>query len=131
MVVTEAIENYLETIYILSLEKPEVHAIDICNQMGYSRPTVSIILRQMKEDGLVTVNPENHIYLTEAGKDIAVHIYERHVILTKLLISLGVDETRAQADACKIEHDITDETFEAIKKHYYEQHSDNYSERHK
>ncbi len=122
MAVTEAIENYLETIHVLSLKKPEVHAIDICNHLGYSRPTVSIILRQMKEAGLVVVNEENHIYLTEEGKKVAERIYERHVILTKLLISLGVDPDLAQQDACKIEHDLSDATFDAIRHHYYEQH---------
>ena len=99
MAVTEAVENYLETIYILSLEKPEVHAIDICNHLNYSRPTVSIVLRQLKDDGLVMVNPLNHITLTEEGLKIALHIYERHVILTKMFINLGVDPELAQRDA--------------------------------
>ena len=123
MAVTEAVENYLETIYILSLEKPEVHAIDICNHLNYSRPTVSIVLRQLKDDGLVMVNPLNHITLTEEGLTIALHIYERHVILTKMFINLGVDPELAQRDACKIEHDLSDETFAAIKHHYEDEHS--------
>ncbi len=123
MAVTEAVENYLETIYILSLEKPEVHAIDICNHLNYSRPTVSIVLRQLKDDGLVMVNPLNHITLTEEGLKIALHIYERHVILTKMFINLGVDPELAQRDACKIEHDLSDETFAAIKHHYEDEHS--------
>ena len=123
MAVTEAVENYLETIYILSLEKPEVHAIDICNHLNYSRPTVSIVLRQLKDEGLVLVNPLNHITLTEEGLKIALHIYERHVILTKMFINLGVDPELAQRDACKIEHDLSDETFAAIKHHYEDEHS--------
>ena len=122
MAVTEAVENYLETILILSLSKPEVHAIDICNHLGYSRPTVSIVLRQLKEKKYVTVNEDNHIFLTQTGLEIAQHIYERHVILTKMLVNLGVPENLAQEDACKIEHDLSDETFEAIKKHYHEEH---------
>jgi Mn-dependent DtxR family transcriptional regulator len=122
MGVTEAVENYLETIYILSLKKSEIHAIDICNHLGYSRPTVSIVLRQLKEKNYVTVNGDNHIFLTKRGLEIAERIYERHVILTKLLSSLGVPEPLAQEDACKIEHDLSDETFAAIKQHYYDHH---------
>ena len=125
MAVTEAVENYLETILILSLSKAEVHAIDICNHLGYSRPTVSIVLRQLKEKQYVTVNEDNHIFLTQTGLEIAQRIYERHVILTKMLVSLGVPESLAQEDACKIEHDLSDETFEAIKKHYHEKHESN------
>jgi len=117
MAVSEAIENYLETIYILSQQQNEVHAIDICSYLSYSRPTVSIVLRQMREHGLVTVNEDNHIYLTEEGQKIAVHIYERHEILTKMLMALGVSREIALHDACKIEHDLSDETFEAIKRH--------------
>ncbi|MBQ8094232.1 MAG: metal-dependent transcriptional regulator [Clostridia bacterium] len=123
MAVTEAVENYLETIYILSLTKSEIHAIDICNHLGYSRPTVSIVLRQLKDKEYVTVNEDNHIYLTKSGLEIARRIYERHVILTKLLISLGVPEELAQEDACKIEHDLSPDTFAAIKHHYYEEHA--------
>ena len=117
MAVSEAIENYLETIYILSLQQNEVHAIDICSYLSYSRPTVSIVLRQMREHGLVTVNEDNHIYLTEEGHRIASRIFERHQALTQLLTQLGVSHETAVRDACKIEHDLSDETFEAIKRH--------------
>lgn len=117
MAVSEAIENYLETIYILSQQQNEVHAIDICSYLSYSRPTVSIVPRQMREHGLVTVNQENHIFLTEEGLRIASRIYERHQVLTKLLMTLGVSRETALHDACKIEHDLSDETFEAIKLH--------------
>ena len=117
MAVSEAIENYLETIYILSQQQNEVHAIDICSYLSYSRPTVSIVLRQMREHGLGTVNQENHIFLTEEGLQIASRIYERHQVLTKLLMTLGVSRETALHDACKIEHDLSDETFEAIKLH--------------
>ena len=117
MAVSEAIENYLETIYILSQQQNEVHAIDICSYLSYSRPTVSIVLRQMRENGLVTVNEENHIFLTEEGLKIAEHMYERHELLTSMLISLGVSRETAMHDACKIEHDLSDETFDAIKRH--------------
>ena len=117
MAVSEAIENYLETIYILSQQQNEVHAIDICSYLSYSRPTVSIVLRQMREHGLVTVNEDNHIYLTEEGHRIASRIFERHQALTQLLTQLGVSHETAVRDACKIEHDLSDETFEAIKRH--------------
>ena len=117
MAVSEAIENYLETIYILSKQQREVHAIDICSYLSYSRPTVSIVLRQMREHGLVTVNEENHIYLTEEGLAIASHMYERHELLTSLLMALGVSRETALRDACKIEHDLSEETFDAIKRH--------------
>ncbi len=117
MAVSEAIENYLETIYILSKEKSEIHAVDICSYLSYSRPTVSIVLRQMKEQGLVTVNEDNHIYLTSEGERIARHMYERHELLTRLFMSYGVSKETALRDACKIEHDLSDETFEALKRH--------------
>ena len=116
MAVSEAIENYLETIHILSLKQSEVHAVDICSYLGYSRPTVSIVLRQMRENGLVTVNDDNHIYLTAEGRAIATMIYERHTLLSELLISLGVSPETALRDACKIEHDLSEETFQAIKR---------------
>lgn len=117
MAVSEAIENYLETIYILSQRQNEVHAIDICTYLSYSRPTVSIVLRQMRENGLVTVNEDNHIHLTDEGLAIASRIYERHTVLSDMLMSLGVNQETALRDACKIEHDLSDETFEAIKRH--------------
>ena len=95
MAVSEAIENYLETIYILSQQQNEVHAIDVCSYLSYSRPTVSIVLRQMRENGLVNVDEDNHIHLTEEGKRIATHIYERHTILSQLFMSLGVSKETA------------------------------------
>ncbi|MBR5289031.1 MAG: metal-dependent transcriptional regulator [Clostridia bacterium] len=117
MAVSEAIENYLETIYILSKEKSEIHAVDICSYLSYSRPTVSIVLRQMREQELVIVNEENHIYLTEEGTRIAHRMHERHELLTQLFMSYGVSRETAMRDACKIEHDLSDETFEALKRH--------------
>ena len=122
MNITESVENYLETIHILSLKKPEVHAIDICNHLGFSRPTVSIVLRQLREGGLVTVNEDNHVYLAPEGLAVAERMYERHQLLTKMLIGIGVEPELAQRDACKIEHDLSDETFDAIRRHYREKH---------
>ena len=117
MAVSEAIENYLETIHILAQEKSEIHAVDICSYLSYSRPTVSIVLRQMKEQGLVIVNEDNHIYLTDEGERIARRMHERHELLTRLFMSYGVSKETAMRDACKIEHDLSDETFEALKRH--------------
>ena len=115
--VSEAVENYLETILILSKKKPDLHAIDICDELGYSRPTVSVVVKQMKGNGLIKVDESNHISLTEKGRAIAEGIYERHNIISEFFIAIGVTRETALADACKIEHDISDETFECIKKH--------------
>jgi Mn-dependent DtxR family transcriptional regulator len=117
MAITEAVENYLETILILSQKQPDVHAIDICSYLGYSRPTVSIVLKKMKEDGLVLVDGDNHITLTPEGKEVAVRTYDRHTTLTDFFIYLGVNRDTAAEDACKVEHDLSDETFRLLKEH--------------
>lgn len=118
MAITEAIENYLETILILSKAQPDVHAIDICSYLGYSRPTVSIILKKMRDEGLVEVSSENHITLTQTGKDVAERIYDRHNTLSAFFIHLGVHKDQALEDACKVEHDLSDETYSLLKQHY-------------
>ena len=120
MDVSEAIQNYLETIHILSLKHNEVHAVDICNHLSYSRPTVSIVLRQMRESGLVTVDDLNHIHLTDEGLSIAKRLYERHNVISELFVRLGVSREPAVEDACKIEHDLSEETFAALKAHLLE-----------
>ncbi|MGN0656207.1 MAG: metal-dependent transcriptional regulator [Ruminiclostridium sp.] len=116
MAVSEAIENYLETILVLSKKKPELHAVDICAELGYSRPTLSVVLKKMRDEGLIIVDDLNHIAMTEKGREIAEAVYERHTILAKMLMSFGVSKEAAQRDACKMEHDISDESFECIKK---------------
>lgn len=116
MAVSEAIENYLETILVLSKKKPELHAVDICAELGYSRPTLSVVLKKMRDEGLIIVDDLNHIAMTEKGRQIAEAVYERHTILAKMLMSFGVSEEAAHRDACKMEHDISDESFECIKK---------------
>ena len=118
MAITEAVENYLETILILSKKQPDVHAIDICSYLGYSRPTVSIILKKMKDEELVTVDSDNHIRLTESGLEVAERIYDRHQILSAFFEMLGVDRDTAAEDACKIEHDISPKTSALLKAHY-------------
>ena len=118
MAVTEAVENYLEAILILSHQQPDVHAIDICNHLGFSRPTISVAIRHMQKQGLLLVTDENHIFLTEKGKEVAESVYEKHTIISELLKCLGVSEKIALEDACRIEHDLSEETFECIKKCY-------------
>ena len=120
MAITEAIENYLETILILSKKQTDVHAIDICSYLGYSRPTVSFVLKKMRENGLVLVDEDNHITLTEEGRKVAEHIYDRHNVLSELFILLGVSRDNALEDACKIEHDLSDETYSVLKSLYFD-----------
>lgn len=117
MKATESIENYLETILILSKEKPDVHSIEIATTLGFSKPSVSVAMKNLRQKNLIIMNEENHIYLTEEGREIAEKIYERHQLLSKLLMSLGVSEKTALEDACRIEHDISEESFAAIKAH--------------
>ena len=113
----ESVEMYLETILKLSKEKPEVHSIDIANEMGFSKPSVSVAMKNKREEKLITMDDMNHIHLTKKGLRIAETILERHSVLTKLFIGLGVDPKVAEEDACRIEHFISDETFNAIKEH--------------
>ena len=111
----ETNQNYLEAIYITSLEKENVKAIDIVKYMGFSRPTVSIALRRLADDGYVDIT-NNLITLTKKGKKIAMQMYERHEYIAKVLIHFGVNEKTAYEDSCLIEHDLSNESFEAIKK---------------
>lgn len=115
MAIQESGEMYLETILILSQTKKPVHAIDIVAHMGYSKPSVSRAMSLLRKEGCITVDDTGAIKLTDAGFAIAHKILERHTLLTRLLVELGVDETIAAEDACKIEHAISDTSFEAIK----------------
>lgn len=112
----ESGEMYLETILILSNSQPSVRSIDICEYMGYSKPSVSRAVGLLKKGGYIVVDETGHISLTESGRYIADKIYERHTVLTGFLTDLGVPADIAAEDACKIEHDISDTSFEAIKK---------------
>ena len=114
----ESIEDYLECILILGEKKPVVRSVDIANEMGFKKSSVSVAMKNLREKGHITVSEEGYIYLTESGKEIASIVYERHKILTEWLISLGVDPQVAADDACRVEHDISTESFEAIKKNY-------------
>lgn len=118
MKIQEAGENYLESIYILSQRQQDVRATDICAYLGYSRPTVSAVLKQFREEGYVEVDGNNHITLTPRGLSIALKMYERHVVISRFLVAIGVGEKAALEDACKIEHDISEESFECMKAYY-------------
>ena len=113
----ESAENYLETILILSESRPVVRAVDIAAELDFKKSSVSVAMKKLRESNHITVTPEGFIYLTESGKEIADRIYERHKLLSSWLERPGVDPEVAVADACRIEHVISTESFEAIKKH--------------
>jgi len=113
---TESAENYLETILILSQELPVVRSIDVAAQLGFKKSSVSVAMKNLREQEFITVTPEGYIYLTESGLKIAKGIYERHEVITAALSRIGVPADIAEEDACRIEHVISEETFHAIKK---------------
>jgi Mn-dependent DtxR family transcriptional regulator len=117
MTVGESGEMYLETIYILSKKLSNVRSIDVGAYMGFSKPSVSRAIGLLKKENLVTVDRQGFLTLTEAGEKKAAVIYERHQLFTQLLINIGVDEKTAEEDACRVEHYISDATFDAIKAH--------------
>jgi len=112
----ESSENYLETILMLSKSHPVVRSVDIAEELGYKKSSVSVAMKNLRENDHITVTKEGFIYLTESGRKIAEMIFERHELLTNWLISLGVNKEIASEDACLIEHVISSESFEAIKK---------------
>lgn len=116
MKTNESAENYLETILVLSHKKPVVRAVDIADELGFKKSSVSVAMKNLRERNQITVTPEGYIYLTEEGQKIADMIYERHEVLSSWLVRLGVDEETASEDACRIEHVISPKSFEAIKK---------------
>lgn len=113
----ESGEMYLETVYILSKKLENVRSIDVGEYMGYSKPSVSRAIGLLKNGGFINVDSNGYITLTKEGKAVAETMFERHTILTEFLVNLGVDEKTAGEDACKIEHHISDDSFEALKKH--------------
>ena len=117
MALQESGEMYLETILILSRQRTHVRSVDISEYMGYSKPSVSRAVGLLKSGNYIVIDEDGHITLTESGLQTAEKIMQRHELLTQLLISLGVDQTVAAADACKMEHVISDETYEAIHNH--------------
>ncbi len=111
----ESVEDYLETILLLSKRLYEVRSVDIANELGYSKPSVSVAMKNLKAKNYITVSENGHIALTAEGKTLAESVYEKHSLLRDWLISLGVSPETAAADACKMEHDISPESFKAIK----------------
>ncbi len=116
MKIQESAENYLETILILKNKNGAVRSIDIANELGFSKPSVSVAMKNLRENGYIEVDPSGYITLLDSGRQKKKKIYERHTTLSKWLVSLGVDAKTAAEDACRIEHIISSESFEAIKK---------------
>ncbi|MCI9073469.1 MAG: metal-dependent transcriptional regulator [Lachnospiraceae bacterium] len=114
---SESAENYLETILILSKCRPVVRSVDVAEELGYKKSSVSVAMKNLREKNHITVTREGFIYLTESGREIADMIYERHQLLSQWLTRLGVDPQIAAEDACRMEHVISRESFEAIKQH--------------
>jgi Mn-dependent DtxR family transcriptional regulator len=117
MKILESAENYLETILILQKRNGSVRSIDIVNELDYTKPSVSIAMKHLRENGYIEMDKSGHITLLDAGLEIAEMMYERHTSLTNFLIALGVSPETAKEDACRIEHIISQESFEAIKNH--------------
>lgn len=125
--ILESKENYLETILILQQRRGEVRSVDIAAEMGFSKPSVSVAMKNLREEGCILVDKNGYITLTELGTEIAERVYERHTVFLEWLTSLGVPEEIACEDACRMEHDISVESFEAIKA-FLERHKGNLTE---
>lgn len=117
MIIKESAENYLEAILMIKNKKGNVRSIDIANELNFTKPSVSVAMKHFREEGYITIDAGGGISLTEKGMEIAESVYERHQIIAKALMALGVDEHTAYEDSCKIEHDISHQTFEKIKEH--------------
>lgn len=124
MKIQESAENYLETIYILHKKKTYVRSVDIANELGYSKPSVSVAMKQLRENGYIIVDDSGNIVLTEKGQKIAYDMYERHHIIAKALMHIGVDEETAYKDSCKIEHHISNHSFNMIKRYIEKSNTD-------
>lgn len=120
MNIYESSEDYLERILMLCNKIGNVRAIDIAHSMNFSKPSVSIAMKKLSENGYIQILNNGYIVLTEKGREIAENVYEKHELLSKILMHLGVDETTALSDACKLEHNLSSASFEAIKKYYLE-----------
>lgn len=117
MEIHQSAEDYLETILILRERIGQVRSIDIATEMNYSKPSISVAMKKLRENGYIQVDSDGFITLTDSGYEIASNIYNRHQVLTDFFVSLGVDEKVAAEDACRIEHDLSEETFEKIREH--------------
>lgn len=120
MEIHESAEDYLETILKLRMRQGNVRSIDVVTELHYSKPSVSVAMKKLRESGHVKMDENGLLTLTDSGEEIAQRIYERHQVLTQMLTALGVDEDTAAQEACKIEHVISDDTFEKIKNHFVE-----------
>ena len=118
MKMQESPEDYLEAIYMLSLKQQEVRSIDIARHLGYSKPSVSVAMKRLRENGFVLMDDNGFLTLTPEGRAIATRVYERHEVISRYLISIGINEETAQRDACRMEHVISEETFQKIKELY-------------
>lgn len=127
MVIKESAENYLEAILMIKNEKGHVRSIDIANELGFTKPSVSIAMKHFREEGYIVTDAEGGISLTDKGREIAERVLERHQVISRALILLGVDEKTALEDSCKIEHDISRQSFDKVKEflHKYENQSNN------
>ena len=117
MIIKESAENYLEAILMIKKEKGNVRSIDIANHLNFTKPSVSVAMKSFREEGYVIVDGDGNITLTEKGLKIAERVYERHEIIAKALIALGVDKEIAYEDSCKIEHDLSEQTFDKLKEY--------------
>lgn len=123
MALYESGQMYLETIYVLLQKNSKVRAIDVSTHIGYTRASVSRAVNLLRKGGYITVDKDGYISLTSSGEEVAKKIYERHIVLKNMLVSLGIDEETAAEDACRIEHIISDKSFAAIKNHYLNHNS--------
>lgn len=121
MPIHESGENYLEAIYMLGEKQGSVRSIDVVNHLGFSKPTVSVAVHTLERNGFLTIGQEGYLHLTDAGLEIAERIYERHRVLSSILMHLGVPKEIALEDACKLEHDLSEISFEKIKSYYVQQ----------
>ena len=119
MPIHESGENYLEAIHMLGEKQGSVRSIDVVNHLGFSKPTVSVAVHTLERNGFLTITPEGHLCLTPAGREVAERIYERHQVLSSILMALGVPEDIALEDACKLEHDLSELSFDKIKQFYH------------
>ena len=117
MQIKESAENYLEAILMIKKEKGNVRSVDVANHLNFTKPSVSVAMKSFREEGYVTMDNDGSINLTQKGMEIAEKVYERHEVIAKALIALGIDEEVAYEDSCKIEHDISQQTFDKIKEH--------------
>ncbi len=122
MQIHESAEDYLEAILMIQLEKGRVRSIDVAHKLNYSKPSVSRAVSLLRDNGYLNMARDGMLELTESGRSIAETIYERHVLLTRWLVSLGVPEEQASEDACKLEHDVSHATFEKLKEHIISEH---------